>query len=158
MSTRHPCLCSFVKSKCYGDDGSSLCKKEGHSCLRRVVDNSAVPFRRAWRVLGCGIRRVLESLRGEVFNPSLAASALTRSLNTLSCQSERCIKCNHVIPSSVSVFVADVGQAFECCNAAGVSRSWEVVAREFRSVHGVSSDQVQKGKRCVAKVGGEPWF
>ena len=83
-----------------------------------------MPLRRAWRVLGRGIRGVLEPLQGhEVFNPSVAAPVVARSLNQLTCVSNVCIKCGKPLKSQLSVLVADVDQAFECCTSLNVSRA-----------------------------------
>ena len=60
---------AFVKSKCYNDDGEHTCKKESHSCCRRVLDTSAIPFASAWKVMGRDVRAVLQALEGhELFD------------------------------------------------------------------------------------------
>ena len=157
VSTRPPCLFAFVKSKCFSDTGEKVCQKDGHSCMRRVVDDSAIPYRGAWRVLGRGIRGVLEALQGrEIFNPSVVAPVLEKSLLGLSCTSSVCLACGRAMVAPLTVVVADVDQAFECCDAVNVLRSWTIVATEYQRGFGTSI-QVKKGKRYGSRPGDGAW-
>ena len=44
-----PLLFGFVKSKCFTDEGTRVCDKAGHSCVRRVLDMSCIPNARGWK-------------------------------------------------------------------------------------------------------------
>ena len=96
------------------------------------------------------------------YYPSVRATWATAQVEPwlfyqLTCVSSACIKCGKPVRSQLSVLVADVDQAFECCNSVNVSRALEAVAGEYRRQHGSSSIQVRKGKRYGSKIGDDSW-
>ena len=93
----------------------------------------------------------------EEFNPSLAAVSVKQCLDGLTMCSSLCLWCSKPLKSSLSVFMADVDQAFEACTGASVSKAWEVVAEQFRTKFNTTAVQVKRGKACVTRIGSAGW-
>ena len=68
-----------------------------------------------------------------------------------------CKVCHCNLGDKLSLYAADIDQAFESCQAANVVRSWAWVATTFEEKHGTSVIQVRKGKRFCDRIGARPW-
>ena len=119
---RPPSVFPLVKSKCYRDDGTRLCTKKAHSCWRRVIDCSGLPFARGWKAVARAARAVVKAskLTRELFNishlrPELQACLLQLDAPPLC----HCARCGAALPG-ITIVTADVDQAFEACSAASV--------------------------------------
>ena len=55
---RPACMLRLVKSKSFLDSVVRRCCKDGHSCMRKVIDCSSVPHKMAWRSVAQAIRAV----------------------------------------------------------------------------------------------------
>ena len=160
-----PRLFGFVKSKCFQDSGEHSCQKPGHSCLRRVIDMSAVPHSRGWKILARAARGVVASVAGghELFNPSDLAHAVRGLLQPL-CPSRQgmCMGCGCVLSPGLQVVSADIDQAFEACSSSGVGQAWLQVAKQFQHQFGGDNILVRKGKKLFTKLGarsyGRGWW
>ena len=81
-SIGHPAMFAFVKSKCYDNQGRRTCRKEGHSCCRRVIDMATVPYSKAWKVVARGLRGVVQAsgVSRELFDLKLAVPEFRKML------------------------------------------------------------------------------
>ena len=153
-----PKLFAFVKSKCFTDTGEKVCRKPGHSCCRRVVDTASVAFSSAWKVLGRAARAVVESLGGsEIFDQSRAGTKLQEMLEGLAPPCSSCKVCGSCLNGNVSLFSADVDQAFESCEGSNVSKAWQWAAQSFTATHSTQYVQIRRGRKYESRLGSRPW-
>ena len=79
---------------------------------------------------------VVQSLQGhEVFDQSLAADAVRSCLDELRVGDGRCTCCGRAV-SGLSVFSADIDQAFESCDGANVAAAWSWAKAAYAEKHG----------------------
>ena len=52
---------TFLKSKCFTDEGEKTCQKAGHFCLRRLLNMSSMPLPAAWRTVARRVRAIVEA-------------------------------------------------------------------------------------------------
>ena len=160
-----PNLFVFVKSKCYADDGAHTCIKPNHSCARRVIDRCAIPYRRSWRMLGRGIRGVVQSLSGhEVFAAKDAGVRLRDMLSHLRPPAvdpdgcSRCVRCGASLGAGDVAWLAiDIDQAFESCVASVIPASWTRISSKYEEKHETKHIMVKRGKSCACRLGSAGW-
>ena len=124
---RAPGLFPLVKSTCYSDQGERLCQNPLHSCWRRVVDSSGIPFSSGWKTVGrparCYIQEVGAS--AELFDLNRLEPGLRRTLAQLSyTQTDKCRRCGTAL-ECITIVVADADQAFEACYSVAVLPAWD---------------------------------
>eukprot|EP00971_Amphidinium_carterae_P067375 1333925-Amphidinium_carterae.1 len=149
-----PWVFPLVKSKCYEDTGKRKCNKPGHSCWRRVIACSAVPYRRAWRVLSRAVRGVvrLSNIGREVFSMAEVAQSIGSMLQSLhppiavhAC----CLQCCCPLHQA-TVLTCDIDQAYESCGPGKVIPAWTQICEFFHARTGADGMLVKKCKRdCV---------
>ena len=157
-----PRLFAFVKSKCFSKDGTHVCPKQGHSCMRRIIDTCSLPFARGWQTMGRAVRATVEfsGVTREVFSAAAAGPALQRLVRGLPraapgtdrhCRRGRC----GVVLEGLQLVIADVDQAFEACQGHAVAPAWHQVAEEYRMQYDTNHVLAQRGPRYQAKIGGK---
>ena len=152
-----PTLFPFFTSKCFSNCGSKVCTKPGHSCMRRVLDSSTTPFASGWRVMGRGVRTVVQALGGhEVFSPGDAGPRLQKLLDTVNPSSCTCQRCSRSI-DGISLVGVDIDQAFEACLGSNVASAWQWASAKFERSSGFKYVQVKKSKQFVSRLGSRPW-
>ena len=154
QGTAPPEIFAFVKSKCFSDEGIRTCTKAGHSCLRRLVDASQVPFARAWRAVARGVRAVVQvvGLSCEVFSMADAIPSIKGGLAQLEASPTGCCaRCSQPVVG-LSIFSADVDQAFEACAADRVLPAWMHAATRYQEQTGSTSIFVQKSKAFAFRI------
>ena len=159
-SKRHglPVLFGFIKSKCFNDAGVKTCKKANHSCIRRVLDTSQCPHAFGWKVIGRAVRGTMQSIEGhEVFDQSQAIPAVIKCLGALQSGSGVCKRCHCVLPHGLSVYSADIDQAFEACDNNSVGKAWAWASSAFISSYNSSFIQVRRGRQFAVRPGTEGW-
>eukprot|EP00973_Karenia_brevis_P086523 11998968-Karenia_brevis.AAC.1 len=58
--TQAPFGFPLVKSKCFDPDGTHVCTKENHSCMRRVINSGCGPWKFGWQTISKAARGVLQ--------------------------------------------------------------------------------------------------
>ena len=163
-----PQVFAFVKSKCWDPRGGHVCTKIGHSCVRRVVDMAGTTFKKGWRTMGRAVRAVVAGtgLSREVFSMDDVVPALQETLSHLS-PPERAVteegssgwpcECCGVCMNGLSCAAVDVDQAFEACKGQSVMSAWGRTARRFQERWKVDYVMVQRGRKCVTRIGPSRW-
>ena len=151
---REPHVFALVKSKCYQDNGAKCCTKPGHSCLRRVFDMSAGPYRRAWLTAGRGARGVVKACAEpiELFSLHDLLPHVKRAVNSLTAPpTSSCSRCSSSI-TGLQLVAADIDQAYEACEAASVMEAWEALSWVYRAKHQKTSILVARRGRDATQV------
>ena len=80
-----PSLFCNVKSKWFSPCVTCTCTKAKHSCWRRILDMSGVPYASGWRTMARGVRGVIRTVGHTwgLFNMSHVVSALRAALSKL---------------------------------------------------------------------------
>ena len=153
-----PVLFGFVKSKCFNDTGERTCKKANHSCIRRVLDTSQCPHAFGWKVIGRAVRGTMQAIQcREVFDQSRAIPAVTACLEELQPGSGICKRCHCVLPHGLSVYSADIDQAFEACDNSSVGKAWAWASSSFVGSYNSTFVQVRRGRQFAVRAGTEGW-
>ena len=126
---RAPSMFAHVKSKCFSAAGGKTCRKDGHSCWRRILDMSGVPYRSGWRTVARGVRGVVRAVGNsrEPFKMATAVPELRCTDAVASLTSEPtccCVKCGCHRQYKITVITADIDQAFEACRVDAVQPAW----------------------------------
>ena len=119
---RPPSVFPLVKSKCFLDDGTRRCTKVAHSCWRRVIDCSGLPFARGWKAIARAARAVVRTsgLSRELFNIAQLRPELQEGLLRLNAPPVcKCSRCGAAL-QGITIVTADIDQAFEACPAEAV--------------------------------------
>eukprot|EP00973_Karenia_brevis_P074016 10286150-Karenia_brevis.AAC.1 len=117
----------LVKSKCYSDEGEKTCSKQGHSCFRRVINSSCIPYKRGWRLMARGARAVLRQveLGCEVFDITTVGALLRHQWSTIHPRVCSCWQCQDPL-TQTTIITADIDQAFENVKGSEVGAAWDV--------------------------------
>jgi len=122
------------------------------------LDTSSISFSHAWRILGRGVRAVVQSMKGkEIFDQAEAGQRLHDMFEALTAMTRTCKCCGKVLPGPVSLFCADVDQAFESCHGANVIQAWNWVSSTFTQRFAKTKVQVKKSKKFEYRLGAVPW-
>ena len=153
-----PTLFPLCKSKCFTALGEHVCSKVGHSCMRRVINCSRMPYKYAWRLVSRAIRAVvisvgisqeiadLGALRGvldsrmEAIAPTKGASACCR------------VGCGIAI-GGTSIVTADIDQAFEACSSTSVLPAWQMICECFRRTTATEHVMVHRSRKVITSFG-----
>ena len=158
QTSRPPVLFPLVKSKCFSDRGFHICRKHLHSCWRRVIDCSSMPFSYGWKVMARAGRCALQSLGWghELWNPTAAREAIDDMLAGLAPLASHCSRCGCPL-HHLTVITADVGQCFEACTPDVASRAWAVTSAAYVAKFGTDAMQVAKTRKEHTRPGTRSW-
>ena len=144
-----PYMYITIKQKCWSGN-MRVCKKEGHSCVRKIVSYSMWPARATWKSIHRAWDTILKHCGNTCDAWSLqdASSKLRSNIAMLlSNQNSCCHRCG-AFHSSVSGVVADAGQFFEKVNRAeAIAEAQELLDIFMRSTKQVSVTIESKRKR-----------
>jgi len=132
--------------------GHPCVSKPLHSCFRRVVNSSGLPFNKSWRVISRALRGVLLSLSVtcEVLDMSIFRKDVDAALGrVLPNSSNICIRCSSPV-QSLTVLTADIDQAFEACNADLVCSAWSLFASLYEKKHSKLFGSWSKGTQICS--------
>ena len=107
-----------------------------------------VPFAGNWRVMGRGVRAVIQAFNGhEVFDQSEAGMRVQSMLSDLGPQHSCCKVGGQSLHGRMFFLSADVDQAFESCHSFNVSAAWMWASKQFVSRFATRQIQIKRGKK-----------
>ena len=161
QKVRVPHLFPLVKSSCFDPGGRRTCTKPNHSCWRRVVDSSSLPWRSGWKVISRATRGIIINGGGsqEVFDQKLLGQEVWESFERLTAPCLGvCWRCG-VQMQRLTIVTGDVDQAFEACSPEEVGKAFHHFRQQFGKNTGTNWIYVAKGRRyqvnpCKQSFGG----
>jgi len=150
-----PTLFVSIKSKCYADDGTHICSKVGHSCLRRIIEFSRFPFQGPWRFVARGLRAMLAEVTCGIGVPSLKALPnviRAKARHLVPSLTGRCMRCGGNL-EQWNIATADIDQAFEECGGPILASALTALQAAFQVLHPSGYVSVKKGKAVETHIG-----
>eukprot|EP00973_Karenia_brevis_P089974 12400332-Karenia_brevis.AAC.1 len=106
--------------------------------MRRVVDSSASPFKKCWRLIARAARGALRAckLGSEVFDITQAGGIIReKCANLVPSLSPCCLNCKKPL-TSITIMTADIDQAYEAIDSAKFQPAWSFVQNRFAATFG----------------------
>ena len=148
-----PYVYGTMKSKCW-HAGVKVCKKTGHSCVRKIVSYFAWPAKHVWRSAHRALETIVKHFGAtrDAWSLADASLQLRQGMQRLRSSDGECCRCGNSFSGNAGL-VADAGQCFEMIQAQEAVSEAYVLLRRFQALSGSSFVTIQKSKKRVGWVG-----